>query len=104
MAAFIYGGFQPGKPISTADITASDFTIVVRMGERREDDRFYVMPTIVAWDEISKRQCEHKKRGVKDIGMWRLSFSGRKDGHEEAGAAIEKKWREYEGAWNLLDG
>ena len=35
------------------------------------------------------------------LGMWRLSFSGRKDGDEEAGAAIEKKWREYEGAWKF---
>ena len=74
------------------------------MGERREDDRFYVMPTIVAWDEISKRQCEHKKRGVKDIGMWRLSFASRKDGQEEAGRDIETKWREYLDRWDLLDG
>jgi hypothetical protein len=104
MPAFLYGGFQPDEQITTADIALSDFTVIVRMGERREDDRFYVLPTTVAWEEINKRQGERKKRGVKEIGMWRLSFSYRKDGQEEAGAGIEGKWQEYEGAWNLLDG
>jgi hypothetical protein len=32
------------------------------------------------------------------MGMWR------KDGREEAGTGIEKKWGQYEGAWDLLDG
>jgi hypothetical protein len=80
--------------------------VVVRMGEQRENDQFYVVPTTVAWKEIAKRQLAHKKKksGVKEIGMWRLSFSDRKDGREEAGRGIEKKWRPYEGAWKLLDG
>jgi hypothetical protein len=98
MTAFLYGGFTPGKPITTADITSCDFTVVVRMGKRRRDDRFYVVPTTVAWKEISKRQSEHTEKGVKDIGMWRLSFSDCKDAREEAGAGIERKWRRYEGA------
>lgn len=38
------------------------------------------------------------------IGMWRLSFSDPNDGQEEAGRRIEKKWHQYEGAWDLLDG
>jgi hypothetical protein len=106
MTAFLWGGFSPGETITTADITASDFTVVVRMGERREGDRFYVVPTTVAWKEIAKRQLEHKNKesGVKEIGMWRLSFSDRKDGQQEAGRGIERKWGQYEGAWDLLDG
>jgi hypothetical protein len=36
MTAFLYGGLTPDKPITTADITSSDFTVVVRMGELRE--------------------------------------------------------------------
>lgn len=105
MTGFLWGGFSPDAPITTADIADSDFTVVVRMGERREDDRFYVVPTTVAWKEIAKRQSEHrnKKTGVKEIGMWRLSFSGRKDGQEEAGRGIERKWGQYEAAWDLLD-
>jgi hypothetical protein len=106
MTGFLWGGFSPGDPITTADITASDFTVVVRMGERREDDRFYVVPTTVAWKEIAKRQSEHqnKKNGAKEIGMWRLTFSDRRDGQKEAGRGIEEKWRQYEDAWDLLDG
>jgi hypothetical protein len=104
MPAFLYGGFATGKPIATTDVATSDFIIIVRMGDRRQDDRFYVLPTEVALQEVSKRQSEHAQRGVKDIGMWRLRFSDRKDGLEESGAGIERKWRQYEGAWSLLDG
>ncbi|HEV2337128.1 MAG TPA: hypothetical protein VGS13_16595 [Stellaceae bacterium] len=106
MTGFLWGGFSPDAPISTADIAASDFTVVVRMGERREQDRFYVVPTAVAWKEIANRQSEHrnKKTGVKEIGMWRLTFRDRKDGQEEAGRGIERKWGKYEDSWDLLDG
>ena len=103
MPAFVYGGFAAGKPIATTDVATSDFTIIVRMGERRQDDRFYVVPTIVVLKEIRKRQSEHAERGVRDIGMWRLSFGDRRDGREEAGTGIERKWRQYESAWDLLD-
>lgn len=104
MTAFLFGGFQKDKPITLKGITVTDFTIVVRMGNNRKDDRFYVVPTTVVWKEIGKRQAEHKPRGVKDIGMWRLSFSERRDGREEAGRGIERKWRQYLDKWELLDG
>ena len=105
MAAFTMGGFAPGKPITTSDIVASDFTIIVRMGKQRQDDRFYVLPTAVVWREIAKRQSEHKERNTsREIDMWRLSFSDRKDRQERGGVGIEKKWKEYEDAWELLDG
>ena len=80
MTAFLCGGFQSDKPIKTTGINETDFTIIVRMGESHNEDRFYIVPTAVVWQEISKRQAEHKSRGVKDIGMWRLSFSERRDG------------------------
>ena len=79
------------KPITIDGIATSDFTVVVRMGKQRQEDRFYIVPTIVAWGEISKRQTEHKQRGRKDMGMWRLSFKKRKDKREAAGTEIEKK-------------
>ncbi|MGH7064665.1 MAG: hypothetical protein ACREET_11345 [Stellaceae bacterium] len=103
MPAFLYGGFAPGMPITTTDIVASDFTIIVRMGKQRQDDRFYIVPTTEVRKEIADRQREHKERGTNDIGMWRLGFADRKDGRPEAGAGIERKWEQYEGAWNLLD-
>lgn len=105
MPAFLMGGFTPEEPITTDDIGDSDFTIIVRMGEQRQGDRFYVVPTTVVWAEISKRQSEHGERSAaKEIGMWRLSFRDRKDGQERGGVGIERKWQQYEGAWELLDG
>lgn len=101
--AFLCGGFEPGAPITTTKIGPTNFTIVVRMGCERQNDQFYVVPTAVAWKEISKRQREQRQGGTKDIGMWRLSFSDRKDGQEEAGRGIERKWKQYLGAWKLLD-
>ena len=98
------GGCPSVKPITIDGIATSDFTVVVRMGKQPQEDRFYIVPTIVTWGEISKRQTEHKQRGRKDMGMWRLSFKERKDGREAAGTWIEKKWGQYEGAWDLLDG
>lgn len=107
MTAFLYSGFHPGEPITTKDVGGADFTIVVRMGNQRQDDQFYVVPTPVALKEIGKRQRAHSEKyekGVKDIGMYRLSFAPRKDGQEEAGRDIERKWGKYLGRWDTLDG
>jgi hypothetical protein len=104
MPAFLCSGFQPGKPITPKTVGPTDFTIVVRMGKKHGADRFYVVPTAVAYEEIGKRQSEQAGRGVKDIGMWRLSFAARKDGKEVAGTGIETKWGEYLDRWDLLDG
>jgi hypothetical protein len=101
MPAFLNGGFQAGKPITAAGISESDFTVVVRMGDKRERDRFYVVPTAVVWTEIGARQREHKVR--KHIGMWRLRFKGRRDGRQEAGCDIENKWSQYLDDWQQLD-
>jgi len=104
MPAFVCGSFKPDAPITTADVTATDFTVIVRMGDRRQNDRFYVVPTHEVRKEIGERQKERGERGVKDIGMWRMSFADRKDGRPEAGAGIERKWGHFEGAWDSLDG
>lgn len=102
MRQFVCGGFRPGEPVTTKDVGATNFTIVVRMGNHRQDDQFYVLPTAVALKEIGKRQSAQK--GRKDIGMWRLSFAPRKDHKEEAGRDIARKWGEYLGRWDKLDG
>ena len=103
-SAFLCGGFRPGEIITSKGIGKEDFTVVVRMGDGRDNDRFYVVPTIVVRKEIAKRQAEHRPRGNKDIGMWRLSFGERKDRQERAGHGIDRKWSKYLGSWELLDG
>jgi hypothetical protein len=105
MTAFLWGGFSPTDTITTADTVPTDFTVIVRMGDRREDDRFYILPTAIAWKEIALRQSEHReKSSAKEIGMWRLSFRDRRDGQERGGEGIERKWKQYEAAWDLLNG
>jgi hypothetical protein len=97
-------GFRPRQAITTKGIKETDFTVLVRMGNNREGDRFYVVPTIVVWKEIGKRQAEQKPRGRKEIGMWRLSFNERRDGRVKAGHGIERRWSQYLDRWELLDG
>jgi hypothetical protein len=41
---------------------------------------------------------------VKNAAKWRLSFGPRKDSQKEAGTDIKRKWQEYLGRWDLLDG
>jgi hypothetical protein len=105
MGAFLCSGFQPGEPITTETVEPTEFTIVVRMGNQHGADRFYVVPTKVAYTEIGNRQRETaEKGGRKDIGMWRLSFAPRKDGKPEAGTDIDIKWGKYLDFWDSLNG
>ena len=59
-------GCPSAKPITIDGIATSDFTVVVRMGKQRQEDRFYFVPTIVTWGEISKKtngaQAKRPKR------------------------------------------
>jgi hypothetical protein len=103
MRAVVHGGFRPGEPITLDYITSTDFTIIVRMGENRQQDQFFVVPTDVVRREVAERQKERKLKGIKDIGMFRLSFIERPDGQLEAGTGIDKKWAHYKGRWDLLD-
>jgi hypothetical protein len=99
--AVLFSGFEPGERITARRIGKTDFTVIVRMGDKRGEDKFYVVPTDRVWAEIGKRQ-KHKIGG-RDIGMWRLSFTERRDGREEAGRGIERKWGKYLENWEQLD-
>ena len=89
MTAFLCSGFHPGEPITTKGVGATDFTIVVRMGNQRQDDQFYVVPTPVALKEIEKRRRAQK--GGKDIGMYRLSFAPPQGRPRGSGEGYRKK-------------
>lgn len=76
------------------------------MGSEHKSDQFYVLPTTVLLKEVAKRQSEHEpkfRRGIKDIGMYRIGFDERRDGHAEAGRGIQKRWSKYLNNWGLLD-
>lgn len=106
MRAFILGGFKPGQPVATSGISKTDFTVVVRMGNKGKSDQFYVLPTSVLLREVAKRQREQTPKfrlGRKDIGMYRIGFDERRDGRAEAGRGVGKKWSRYLNNWELLD-
>lgn len=72
------GGFQFGS--RRDEVGASDFTVLVRMGEARADDQFYVVPTNVVRSEVSARAkvclAQLRKDGTdrKDTGRWTSRF------------------------------
>jgi hypothetical protein len=104
MSAVLFGSFHPDQLIPIHGIEATDFTVIVRMHDQRGKDEFYVVPTIVVRKLIRARQAYFRRRGAKDIGMFRLRFPDRKDGAKEPGAGIGRKWKPYLDAWKLLDG
>jgi hypothetical protein len=101
------GGFQFGSPKGTSGVL--DFTVLVRMGEQRESDQFYVVPTGIVRDEISARERDYigqlKRDGGerKNTGHWTLRLQQRKDGREEGGWGLAHKWKQHLDAWEALD-
>lgn len=110
VAGFQFGGLPSGGVATTDKISGSDFTILVRMGDQREKDQFYIVPTAVVQKEIALRKKDYlkspKRDGSprKDTGHWTLRLCERKDGREEGGWGLVEKWRKYLGGWSLLDG
>ena len=106
---FQFGGLRSVGSPGGRDVVGPDFTVLVRMESRREDDRFYIVPTNVVRQEIAARQRDYlatrKRDGGerKDTGHWALFFDKRKDGRDEGGWGLASKWERYLGAWALLD-
>lgn len=107
--AFQFGGFVPGEPIQVEQFKHSDFTVLVSMASQRSRDQFYIVPSGVVREEIRRRQTDylkvHKRDGTarKDTGHWALFLADRRDGQQEGGWGLEKKWAQYLDAWNLLE-
>jgi hypothetical protein len=106
---FQFGGLKSDGSLAAKQVVGPDFTILIRMADRREDDQFYVVPTAVVRREIAARQSDYlatlKRDGSqhKDTGHWTLRFRDRKDGRDEGGWGLERKWGKYLGKWSLLD-
>ena len=107
--AFQFGGFSPGEPVAMEKFEDFDFTILVSIGKRRGDDEFFIMPSHVVRDAIIERQQAFNSRPKrdgsprKDTGHWTLRLDGRKDGVEEGGKNLAKKWDQYRENWGLLE-
>lgn len=108
--AFQFGGFRPGWDISARGFSKTDYTILVRMGEDREGDAFYVIPTaevrkrisISRADYLNKRKRDGGKR--KDLGHWSLLLNEARNGEDRSDHGFARKWKRYLNAWASLEG
>jgi len=107
--AFQFGGFKPEETIPIPNFIAADFTILVSMGDTRGSDQFYVVPTRVVRKEIALRQRDYLKVSKrdggtrKDTGHWALYLDSRRNGKDEGGYGLAKKWGKYLENWQSLE-
>jgi hypothetical protein len=110
MDAFQFGGFIPGKDIPYEDLGATDFMVLVRMGETRETDQFYVIPTRIVRETLGiykKAYLAQKRRdggARKDTGHWTLRLNELKTKEDRPNYGFERKWAKYRDKWPLLEG
>ena len=93
-----------GQDITTDDIGDADFTVVVRMGATRNEDRFYVVPTQVVFQALAEHRRASLARGVQDKGHWVLKWHELRSQQSQPNYGFERKWEKYLDGWDLLDG
>jgi hypothetical protein len=91
-----------GQEITTDDIGHTDFTVVVRMGATRNDDRFYVVPTKVIFDALAEWRRAGLARGQQDKGQWVLKWHEHSSRQSKPNFGFEKKWAKYLDRWDDL--
>ena len=79
-----------------------DFTILVKMAPKREEDQIFVMPTKVLHKHIGAYAAPALARGLKNR-RWTLRFAEHPTGERPA-FGFDRKWAEYRGNWKLLEG
>jgi len=98
--------FRPGQNIIADSFVASDFTILVQMGEERALDQFYVVPTRVVREAIANWAREYlntkKRDGLprKDTGQWVLDLPG---DSSRLNKGFAQKWAKYRDNWTILE-
>lgn len=105
---FQFSAKDPEK-IATDGLSAADFTVLVQMGASRAEDNFYIVPTADVRKAIDARRkswlAKSRRDGAprKDIGMWVLRLQDRRDGEDEPGYGLERKWSAYHDGWEILE-
>jgi hypothetical protein len=108
MNAFQFG-FRAEQTIATGNFGASDFTVLVAMGDTREADEFYVIPTQVLRKTISDYRefylAQQKRDGGrrKDTGHWTLNLRELRSGEDRPNYGLRKKWEQYRNNWSSLE-
>jgi hypothetical protein len=107
--AFQFGGFDPEKEITLDNLQGSDFTILVRMGEDRQSDDFYILPTHIVRQQLKDYRRSFlstpRRDGLpkKDLGHWTLRLAKMRSGEDREGRGLAEKWARYRENWALLD-
>jgi hypothetical protein len=94
---------RKGQEITFDDIAGTDFTVVVRMGVMRNDDRFYIVPTRIVLQALKEHRRASLTRGVQDKGHWVLQWDELRSGQSQPNYGFEKKWEKYLDGWQQLD-
>src|SRR5205807_1404123 len=97
-------GTRKNQEIMTDDIRETDFTVVVRMGAVRNQDRFYVVPSQAVLQALAEwRRASLAEPGREDKGHWVLRWREHRDGQSRPNYGFEKKWAKYLDRWDHLD-
>jgi hypothetical protein len=76
------------------------------MGETRNVDRFYVMPTCILREQINIRRREPGKDGKSrlNFGLCTMRLRQHRSGIERVNYGFEEKWKRHLDDWNCLGG
>jgi hypothetical protein len=100
---------RPDHEMKTSDLREEDYTILVRMGDKRQDDHFYVMPTRILREQVNAHRkaflATMRRDGAprKDLGHWTLRLYQVRSGEDRPNYGFAQKWKSYRDAWQLLD-
>jgi hypothetical protein len=99
----------PGQQMTTANLREEDYTILVRMGDKRQDDDFYIMPTRILREQINAHRnalLETPRRDGnrrRDLGHWTLRLNQIRSGKDRPNYGFAHKWKMYRDAWQSLE-
>jgi hypothetical protein len=84
----------------------NEFTVLVKMGKKRETDQIFVMPTRELHKDIEEFRAASKIAGIKDIRKWALRlYEPRKvtKEHRSYGYGFARKWEKWLNNWKQLE-
>jgi hypothetical protein len=90
-------------------LRSSDFTILVHMGEDRQSDHFYILPTRDVRLQLNKYRRRYldtpRRDGLKrkDLGHWTLRLAEMRSGEDRDSYGFARKWASHRDNWALLE-
>jgi hypothetical protein len=104
---FVFNIEKKDEPPSADGIEPNDFTVLVGMGEGRNDDEFWVLPTDTLRKEMRDKWVyffgKPTRQGTEKVkaGMLTLYFYPAPKGENRPGYDLAKKWECYHDNWEF---